>query len=104
MAACRMASFLCGYEVFQISANASYGIPEFKSDLLMLYGKAGGKGVKVTFLLTDSNIIHERFLVYVNDLLSTGQIADLCTPVSILPAPGNPVSNVQNTLWQLSSR
>lgn len=77
-----MASFLCGHEVFQISANASYGVTEFKTDLLTLYAKAGSKGTKVTFLLTDSNIIQERFLVYINDLLSTGHVADLCTPVS----------------------
>ena len=77
-----MASFLCGHEVFQISASASYGVTEFKADLLTLYAKTGSKGVKVTFLLTDSNIIQERFLVYINDLLSTGHVADLCTPVS----------------------
>ena len=84
VALCRMASFLCGHEVFQISVNASYGVTEFKADLLTLYAKAGSKGTKVTFLLTDSNIIQERFLVYINDLLSTGHVADLCTPVSLL--------------------
>ena len=80
---CRMASFLCGHEVFQITASATYGLVEFKADLLALYAKAGGKGTKVTFLLTDTNIVNERFLVYINDLLSTGYIADLCTPVSL---------------------
>lgn len=82
---CRMASFLCGHEVFQISASATYGLVEFKADLLSLYSKAGSKGTKVTFLLTDTNIVNERFLVYINDLLSTGYIADLCTPVSLNP-------------------
>jgi len=87
---CRMASFLCGHEVFQISASASYGVPEFKADLLSLYAKTGSKGTKVTFLLTDTNIVNERFLVFINDLLSTGYIADLCTPVRTSPSPPTP--------------
>ena len=82
-----MASFLCGHEVFQITASATYGLVEFKADLLALYAKAGGKGTKVTFLLTDTNIVNERFLVYINDLLSTGYIADLCTPVCPFSPP-----------------
>ena len=75
-----MASFLCGHEVFQISVSATYGVPEFKADLLSLYAKAGAKGIPVTFLLTDNHIVNERFLVFINDLLSTGAVADLCTP------------------------
>lgn len=71
--------------MFQISASATYGIPEFKVDLLSLYARAGAKGTKLTFLLTDSNIVDERFLVYINDLLSTGHIADLCSPVRRIP-------------------
>ena len=43
--------------------------------------------MQVVFILTDNQIIDERFLVYVNDLLSTGYIADLCTPVSPAPTP-----------------
>ena len=79
-----MASFLCGQEVFQISVSSTYGVVEFKADLLALYSKTGGKGQPVTFLLTDNQIVNERFLVYINDLLSTGYIADLCTPVKCL--------------------
>ena len=78
---CRLASFLCGHEVFQISVSSTYGVQEFKTDLLSLYSKAGSKGTSVTFLLTDTHIVNERFLVYINDLLSTGYIADLCSPV-----------------------
>ena len=42
-----------------------------------LYKKAGAKGQPVTFLMTDSQIVQERFLVYINDLLSSGYIPDL---------------------------
>ncbi|KAL6747291.1 flagellar outer dynein arm heavy chain beta [Haematococcus lacustris] len=73
----RLASYICGYEVFQISVSSTYGVTEFKENLLSLYRKAGTKGTPITFLMTDNQIVKEVFLVYINDLLSTGYIADL---------------------------
>ena len=40
----------------------------------------------MVLLMTDNQIVNEGFLVYINDLLSTGYIPDLCTPAS-LPIP-----------------
>ncbi len=68
-------------QVFQISVSSTYGVPEFKENLLALYAKAGARGIPVTFLLTDNQIVNEKFLVFINDLLSTGYVADLCSPV-----------------------
>lgn len=39
--------------------------------------KAGVKDEGIMFLFTEGQITNERFLVYVNDLLSSGEIADL---------------------------
>mmetsp|Transcript_25005 Transcript_25005/g.85566 ORF Transcript_25005/g.85566 Transcript_25005/m.85566 type:complete len:4525 (+) Transcript_25005:136-13710(+) len=75
----KLASSICGYDVFGISVTSTYGIKEFKEDLLGLYTKAGVKSTPVTFLMTDGQIINERFLVYLNDLLSSGYIPDLFT-------------------------
>lgn len=75
----RLASYICGYEVFQISVSSTYGVPDFKENLLSLYKKTGMKSTPVTFLMTDNQIVKEAFLVYINDLLSTGYIADLFT-------------------------
>ena len=36
--------------------------------------------------MTDNQIVNETFLVYINDLLSTGYIPDLCTPASSFSA------------------
>ena len=69
-------------QVFQIAVTSTYGVAEFKENLLALYTKAGVKGNQVTFLITDNQIINEGFLVYINDFLSTGSITDLCSPVS----------------------
>lgn len=78
---CRLAAFLRGYSVFQPSVAGSFGIPELKEALKDLYRKAGVKpGLPLVFLLTDAQIVDERFLVYVNDLLSSGVIPELFTP------------------------
>ncbi len=55
----RLASFICGYEVFQISVSSTYGVTEFKENLLSLYRKAGTKGTPITFLMTDNQIVKE---------------------------------------------
>ena len=36
---CRLAAFICGHEVFQISVSSTYGIADFKENLLRLYTK-----------------------------------------------------------------
>eukprot|EP00899_Mesostigma_viride_P009330 jgi/Mesvir1/18399/Mv14277-RA.1 len=75
----RLASFICGFEVFQITVTSSYSVPDFKNDLVLLYNRAGVKSIPMVFLMTDTQIIDERFLVYLNDLLSSGFIPDLFT-------------------------
>ena len=72
-------------QVFQISVSSTYGVADFKENLLALYSKAGMRGIPITFLLTDNQIVNEKFLVYINDLLSTGYVADLCSPVRMHP-------------------
>ena len=75
----RLSSYICGYEVFQISVTSSYGVAEFKEDLIKLYQRTGVKSIPVSFLMTDGQIVKEHFLVYLNDLLSSGYIPDLFT-------------------------
>lgn len=45
-----------------------------------MYKKSGVKDEGVMFLFTEGQISNERFLVYINDLLSSGEIADLFAP------------------------
>lgn len=68
-------------QVFQVAVSTTYGMAEFKENLLSMYHKTGVKGTQVAFLLTDNQIVNEKFLVYINDYLSTGYIANLCSPV-----------------------
>jgi len=73
----RLAAFICGFSVSQIVISSTYGINDLKDDLKLMYAKAGLKEEGVMFLLTDSQITNERFLVFINDLLASGNIPDL---------------------------
>jgi dynein heavy chain len=73
----RLAAYICGYEVRQLAVSSRYGVEDFKEDLRQMYIGAGVKGLGIMFLLTDSQIIDDRFLIYVNDVLSSGFIPDL---------------------------
>ena len=57
--------------------NQTYSLLDFKTDLQGMYAKAGVKQEGTLFLLTDTQINNEKFFVYLNDLLSSGNIPDL---------------------------
>lgn len=76
----RLAAFICGYVLMQIVISSTYSVNDLKDDLKAMYNKAGVKGEGVMFLLTDSQITNERFLVFINDLLASGNIPDLFAP------------------------
>lgn len=73
----RLAAFICSYTVVQIVISSTYGINDLRDDLKAMYMKAGVKDEGVMFLLTDSQITNERFLIFINDLLASGNIPDL---------------------------
>ncbi|KAG8128897.1 hypothetical protein E2320_015669, partial [Naja naja] len=68
----RLAAFISSLEIFQITLRKGYGIPDLKADLAAQCITAGMKNVGTVFLLTDTQLADERFLVLVNDLLASG--------------------------------
>jgi hypothetical protein len=66
-----------------IVISGTYGLSNFREDLQKLYKRAGVKGEGLMFLLTDSQIVDERMLVYINDLLASGEIPDLFAQVRV---------------------
>jgi dynein heavy chain len=99
----RLAAFICGYKVVQIVISSTYGINDLKEDLKNMYNKAGLKEEGVMFLLTDSQITNERFLVFINDLLASGNIPDLFTTDEI-DAIVNSVTNRVKALGKIPDR
>jgi dynein heavy chain len=79
----RLSSFVCGYTTVQIQISQAYTItssPGLKEDIRTMYTKAGLKDEGICFLFTDAQIADEKFLVYLNDLLSSGDIPGLFMP------------------------
>ena len=50
---------------------------DLKTDVGALYIKAGQKGIGTVFLMTDSQVADEKFLVLINDMLASGEIPNL---------------------------
>ena len=52
----RLAAFISGLEVFQITLRKGYGMTELRADVCELYLRAGLKNIPIMFLLTDAQV------------------------------------------------
>ncbi|XP_070067151.1 dynein beta chain, ciliary [Drosophila virilis] len=73
----RLAAFISSLDVFQIQLTKDYSVNDLKTNIAVLYSKAGVKSTACCFLMTDSEVAREQFLVLVNDLLASGDIHEL---------------------------
>nr|KAF6455671.1 dynein axonemal heavy chain 17 [Rousettus aegyptiacus] len=73
----RLAAYISSLEVFQITLKKGYGVLDLKADLSAQYIKSAVKNVPSVFLMTDSQVAEEQFLVLINDLLASGEIPGL---------------------------
>ena len=73
----KLSAFILTYDVFRIVVATNYTLNDLKTDMQTLFTKAGVMGNPTLFLLTDSQIASEYFLVYINDILAAGYVPDL---------------------------
>lgn len=76
----RIAAYICEYGTYQISVTRSYMMPEFKEDLKTLYAMTGVDARETAFVFNDTQITTESFLEVINNMLSSGEVANLYKP------------------------
>lgn len=74
---CRLAAFISEYEIKQLAVTSNFTVEDLKEELRSMYIASGVKSSKIVFLITDSQIVREEFLVYINGMLTNGWIPDL---------------------------
>jgi dynein heavy chain len=57
--------------------TTTYNQDNLKEDIKTCFIKAGQVGQPTLFIITDSQIVKDSFLVFFNDILSTGYIPEL---------------------------
>lgn len=76
----RIAAYICEYGTYQITVSKNYNVPEFKEDLKTLYAMTGVDGKATAFVFNDTQVTDESFLEIINNMLSSGEVANLYKP------------------------
>ena len=76
----KLATFICEFDIDQMVVTQSFGITELRNFLTEIYRKLAKKGSNSrVYMITDSQIKDEAFLIPINDMLNSGWISDLFT-------------------------
>merc|ERR1719230_1414483 len=73
----KLAAFIAGYETKQLAVTGTFSVLDLKEAIKPMYMAATVKQTPTLWLMTDSQIVNDKFLIYINALLSSGWISDL---------------------------
>ncbi|KAM3182244.1 hypothetical protein ACTXT7_012779 [Hymenolepis weldensis] len=73
----RLAAFIAGLRIFEISLSKSYGEAELCEDIKKLYTMMAENTAHYLFIFDDAHVRNEGFLEFVNNILTTGCLVSL---------------------------
>jgi len=76
----RLATFIAGFDIFQISMSNSYTYSMWQDDLSSLLISVGCTNMPTVFLLSDAQIKSDVFFEDINTLLNSGEVPNLFKP------------------------
>ncbi len=81
----RLACYLAGYKCMQPEVSRNFSYSDFQDFLKKVFIAAGADGEDVVFLFTETQIVQERFLEDVNNLLNSGEVPNLFPKEELMP-------------------
>ena len=86
----RLATFIIGYELEQMIVTQSFGVNELRNFLSEMYRKIAKPNSSTrVFMINDSQIKQETFLIPINDMLNSGWVSDLFSKEDFEAMVGN---------------
>jgi dynein heavy chain, axonemal len=73
----RLAAYINGFEVKQLQITGSFKVDDLLEAFKEMFRLSGVRGVQMVFLMTDTQVIDDRFLIYINAILASGWISGL---------------------------
>jgi dynein heavy chain len=73
----RLSAFINGFEVRQLQVTGSFKVDDLLEAFREMFKITGVKGIPLVFLMTDTQVVDDRFLIYINAILSSGWISGL---------------------------
>ena len=73
----RLATFIAGYDIFQIEISKNYNNDAWREDLKTVLRNAGTGANPYVFLFSDTQIKNESFVEDINNILNSGEVPNL---------------------------
>ncbi|CAM9108221.1 unnamed protein product, partial [Ectocarpus fasciculatus] len=76
----KLATYVMGYELAAVEIVKGYSMVDWREDLKRILMSAGVKDKSVVFLFSDVQIINERMVEDINNILNSGDVPNLYAP------------------------
>ena len=73
----KLATFIAGYQLANVEIVKGYSMNDWRDDLKRILMQAGVKDRQTTFLFSDVQIINERMVEDINNILNSGDVPNL---------------------------